>query len=211
MPDTVFVEGGNESPRRYTPTEIAIIQASLRAAKKASTRKKTSKGITPLNIEELQEAVEAYQWACSADKGGMFFRSNKERRRQLNRILELCAQKTSNEEVKQELDELDAITSQLLAGAAAHDRQALQCAVQFALTKIPSSGPDRSRARRQFIGALISIYESVTGCPATRRYRYHRREYGPFLDFVRAALAPFKADTSCEADIAAALALAKSN
>ena len=58
-----------------------------------------------------------------------------------------------------------------------------------------------------FVRDLIPIFEDLTGQPAGRRVL--DQEYGPFLDFVRAALQPFKATQGCEADIREALRLHK--
>jgi len=97
------IGGGNVWPRRYTIAELETI-ADAAAIKRCGR----------IAHEKLQRAVEAYQWPTTADSGGLFFRSNKERRDQLKRILKLQAQNAPAEKIDEELQEIDAVTSQLL-------------------------------------------------------------------------------------------------
>jgi hypothetical protein len=90
MPDTHFVEGRNEMPRRYSPVELDAI------AKAAGV-----KAFGPDVVEDLQQSVESFQWAREGDPGGMFFRSNKEIRSQLDQIINLCGQGASSEVLEQ--------------------------------------------------------------------------------------------------------------
>jgi hypothetical protein len=209
VPDTVFIEGGREWPRSYTPAELeAFAQSIGRSA------------LPPHVVERLQEAVRPYQWGRSFDEGefppGFKAESltNKGRRKRLKRIIELCKEYAPPNEIQEAVNELDGPTSQLLTfddktKRAPHvsDHQGMLYVAERALAQIPLSGPDPGRARLGFILDLIPIFEDLTGLRAGRRF--HDREYGPFLDFVRAALSPFKATQGCEADIADALRLRK--
>ena len=188
MPDTRFVEGGNEKPRYYTPVELDAI------AKAAGVKK-----FGPDVVEDLQQSVQSYQWAREGDPGGVFFRSNKEIRSQLDHIVKLCAKGASVEEIEAALNELDGLTSQKLGPVRAQEPRRLQTAAKRVLRGIPRTGPDPKRARRQFIGDLARIFENATGRPPGRRFL--DQDYGPFLEFVRAALNPFNAATGCEDDI----------
>jgi hypothetical protein len=205
MPDTVFIEGGRESPRRYTPAELEAI------AKAAGVEK-----CGPISLEKLQRAAEAYQWASlvdDKDKRLSLSATNKSRREQLNHILKLAAQGASAEEIN--LDGLDAIGTQLLLSSPIPqgDPRRLGRAARRALSKLSRSGPDPKRARRQFIGDLARIYTRVTRRPPGRGVHEEEvspflttlRDYGPFPASVKAALEPFKATKGCEADIKAVL------
>jgi hypothetical protein len=198
MPDT----DRSQFPAPYTPAELETI------AKAAGVEK-----CGPVALEKLQRAAEAFQWGRSADHwSGLvdekdeslsFSATNKGRRAQINDILKLCAQGASTEEIETALNKLDAIGSQLLGPVAADDPRRLQKAARRALTKIPRSGPDPKRARRQFIDDLKRIFAYATGRRPGRRV--HDGEEGPFTAFVKAALEPFKATQGCEADIKAVL------
>jgi hypothetical protein len=69
MPDTHYVEAGSEWPCRYTLAKLAELETLAKAA--------GAKKFGPAKVEKLQQAAEAYQWATSGEKGGIFFRSNK--------------------------------------------------------------------------------------------------------------------------------------
>jgi hypothetical protein len=94
----------SEWPRRYTPDELGAIAASIAPHK-----------IDARNIERLQEAVGAFQWASEEDSES--FReqfpasTNKGRRGQFERIIKLCS------EIETVLDDLDRRASELLARA----------------------------------------------------------------------------------------------
>jgi hypothetical protein len=196
----------DEWPRRYTRDQFHAIAQSIGLEE-----------LEPNAREELQEAVESYQWASLADEeacnwassedessSGIAPRStNKRRREQLKHIAELCKQEGPDEKIETALNELDGLTSQLLGRVDSSDRLRLQRAAEAALMKIPSRGPNQRRARRQFIAKLAPIFSYLTGDSPTRRV--HDQEYGPFRDFVKAALKPFKAEQGCEADIKAVL------
>jgi hypothetical protein len=150
-------------------------------------------------LQMLGGAFNAYCWACSADPGAFLFYSDEQKLCELKHILKLSVERASLAEVEQALHELDGPTSQLLGKVGArHPR--LQSSLRRVFEKItPRRGPDPRRARRQFIDDLADIYEYVTGRIQTRRV--HDREYGPFREFVIAALTPFNAVQGCEADI----------
>jgi hypothetical protein len=80
-------------------------------------------------------------------------------------------------------------------------------AAESALAKIPTRGPDPKRARRQFIGDLACIFRRVAGRRPGRSV--FDQEQGGFLQFVKAALEPFKATQGCKADIKFVLARMK--
>jgi hypothetical protein len=186
MPDTSPSLGGTEWPRRYTQAELHSINKPL------------GQQLDARNTERLQQAAEVFQWGTSAEKGGIFHRSNKERRSLLNHAIKLCQQGASPGEIQTALRELDAIDSQHLGGVGPNDPRRLQLALRSAVRQVPSSGRDRKRARRRFINDLYDIFQEVSGRP-TRRV--HDQEYGPFREFVIAALTPFNAAQGCEADI----------
>jgi hypothetical protein len=191
MSDTRFIEDGHEW-RRYMPAELEMI------AKAAGVEK-----FGPIAVEKLQHAVEAYQWACEADRGGVFFSSYREQRGRLNEILKLCAPSAPEEKIRKSLNGLDGPTSQRLGPVGTHDRQRLARAVRRAIQEIPDSGPDPKRARRQFVADLYRIYYRVTRTRPGRTV--HDGESGRFRDFVKAALDPFKQTMGCAADITAVL------
>ena len=104
MSDAHCIENGQEWPRRYTGVELEAIWNAAGV-----------ETVDPDLEEKLQDAVIAYQWASSADPGpGAFYRSSKERWNQLSHIIKLCGMQASAEETGKSLDELDAVTSQLL-------------------------------------------------------------------------------------------------
>jgi hypothetical protein len=182
MSDALAVECG------YTPTELKPLAEAA--------------GIPEFGTDALQMlggAFNSYCWACSADPGGFLFYSDEQKLCQLKHILKLIVERASLAKIEQALHELDGPTSQLLGKVgASHPR--LQNSLRRVFKKItPRPGPDPRRARRQFIDDLADIYEYVTGRIPTRRV--HDREYGPFREFVIAALTPFNAAQGCEADI----------
>ena len=201
MPNTRCVEAGSEWPCRYTSTELEILAKAARVEK-----------FSPVIVEKLQRAVEEFQWAKSGDPGGIFFRSNKEKRCQLHQILKLCAAQRSTTKIELALRGLDGPTSQRLGRVrAGHPR--LLTAIRRVLKKIPRSGPDPERSHRQFIGKLKRIFAHATPLRPGRRvrkqdvdrFRTTLKDYGPFLAFVKAAVEPLDATRCCEADIKAVL------
>jgi hypothetical protein len=182
MPDTSFIEHGRQFPRRYTSAELEGI------AKAAGVEK-----CGPVALEKLQQAAKAFQWGRLVDAGVIASSTNKGRRRQFKHIIKLC------EKIEKALNELDALASQLLGPVDDAELIRLRQAAEAALNTIPSRGPNPRRARLQFIGELACIFARLTGQRPTRRV--HDQEYGPFLNFVKAALKPFKAATGCETDI----------
>lgn len=183
-----------EWPRLYTSAELEALAKSLGC-----------KELGRVTVYKLQKAVEAFQWACFFDDG--YFPSNTKlsRRQRLMNIISLCQQEAPAEEIEVVLNELDGHTSQLLGPVNSTDLQAVHNAAEVALKKIPSSGPDRKRAARQFIEELARIYHRVTGEFPGRRVHIRDyapehvtdndlpdQEYGPFRDLVKAALMPFE-------------------
>jgi hypothetical protein len=189
----------SEYPHIYTPAELEAIARSVGRDK-----------LTPLAGGKLQEAVVAYQWASLTERWdslveeeGVTPRStNKRRREQLQNIIRLCEEGVSDE-VGFALNELDGPTSQSLGPLEQSNLQDVKSAAERALRTIKVRGPDRKRARRQFIRRLCCTFALATGKRPGRRV--HAQEYGPLRDFVRAALEPFNATMGCEADIKAAL------
>lgn len=209
MPDPDRRNEEREWPRRYTPAELQAIANSIAPHKFECN-----------NLELLQEAVEAYQWGSLADdktdlvddKGNVVadrvfpLSTNKGRRILLKRIVRLCEQKAPRAKLEFVLRGLDGRASALLDSVDAAHHLKLKGAAESALKEIPTSGPDPKGARRQFIGALACIFLRVTKQPPHRRVRIGYGDYGPFLEFVKAALTPFKATQGCEADIKVVLA-----
>ena len=168
-------------PRRYTPVEVEAIAISLE-------RKK----ICEVAVEDLQEAVEGYQWAAaSEDKGTFPDSTNKGRRRQLIHIIWLCAKGAAVDEIQGALNKLDAPTSQRLGPIDASDLKRIARAARRVVEGIPTSGPDPKRARQQFIRDLASIYYRLTGDFPGRWVL--DQESDPFRAFVIAALNPIDA------------------
>jgi hypothetical protein len=135
MPDTCIIESGNIWPRRYTIAELETI-ANAAGVKKCG----------PIAKEKLQRAVEAYQWATTVDSGGPFFRSNKDRRDQIKRILKLRAENAPAEKIDEELEAVDAVTSQLLPNPVGHPKT-YKRAAKRALKMLSRPGPNRGGAR----------------------------------------------------------------
>jgi hypothetical protein len=210
MPDTFTVEGRHRWPRRYTNLELEAIAKSI--------------GLQELgpHAECLQKAAEAYQWGMKdvckkrAKKRADFaaepvFRlsTNKGRRKLLKFIIRLCSRSTPPYKlIALSLSVLDAPTSQLLGPVDVSDPLALKEAAERALPEIPASGPNAERARDQFVGWLACIYLRIKKRSPTRRVKLllhvkpvRHEEYGEFLDFVRAALTPFKVTKGREAVI----------
>jgi hypothetical protein len=194
MPGTPVIEGGNIWPRRYTIAELETI-ANAAGVKKCG----------PIAREKLQRAVEAYQWAATVDSGGPFFRSNKERRDQVKRILKLRAQNAPADKIDEELEAADAVTSQLLPPILDGHPKTYKRAVRRALEMLSRRGPNPSGARLQFVAELICIFEYASRRRAGRSVHFCGQEQGEFRAFVRAALRPFNAAKGCEADIRLAL------
>ena len=112
MSDTSFSEGGHEWPRPYTPEELKAIANSIGL-----------ETLSPNIVERLQQAVEGYQWGSVVDdkdlvddKDERIFASstNKGRRKQLKKLIDLCVQCAPTEDISAVLSELDAIASQQL-------------------------------------------------------------------------------------------------
>src|SRR4051794_27583344 len=99
MRDTNILENGQEWPRRYAAAEIREFAKSL-----------GRETIVEIAVEDLQEAVEGYQWARTVDDG----LTNKGRRQYLRRIIKSCAERIPVEEIQDLLVELDGPTSQRL-------------------------------------------------------------------------------------------------
>jgi hypothetical protein len=194
MSDTRCIENGQEWPRRYTGAELKTIWKAAGV-----------ETVDPDLEENLQDVVIAFQWASYADPGsGALYRSSKERRDQLSYIITLCGAQAITEEIYKSLDELDAVTSQLLGPINRDNLRAIARAAYRARAELQSRGPDPGRSRRQFIyDHLILIFECATGLLPGRSV--HDREQGRFTAFVRAALAPFRAEMGCEDDIKHAL------
>jgi hypothetical protein len=206
MSDRCFSQGGHQWPRCYTPNELKKIANSIDLEK-----------LSPNIVERLQQAVEGFQWGSVVDDKIYPSSTNKGRRKQLKKLVDLCVQCAPTEDISAVLSKLDAIASQLLGPINRTDPTSIKVAAETALSKIPASGPDPKRARLQYIQELTHIYRSATGKHPGRRVRMTEyeepkegennqdREYGPFLDFVRAALEPFGAEKGCEADIKTAI------
>jgi hypothetical protein len=193
MIDTCIIEGGNIWPRRYTIAELETIANAARIEKCGLIAK-----------EKLQRSVEAYQWASAADSGGPFFRSSKQRCIQFKRILQLRARNASAEQIDEELETVDAVTSQLLP-IPAGDPKTYKRAAGRALKMLSRRGPNPRRARLQFVTELICIFEYATRRRAGRSVHFCGQERGQFRAFVIAALKPFNVAKGCEADIRLAL------
>jgi hypothetical protein len=188
MPDTHIVEGGHEWPRRYAAAEKKAIAISL-----------GRKAINYVAWEDLQEAVEGFQWARLEDEGlqwalkdDLFVSStNKGQRQQLVHIIRLCAEGATIEAIQDALNELDGVTCQRLGPVDTSDLRVIARAARRLAEEISKSGSDRRRARRQFIADLASIFYRLTGKRAGRSV--HDGESGQFRDFVMAALEPIDA------------------
>jgi hypothetical protein len=189
------MEDGNIWPRRYAIAELETI-ANAAGVEKCG----------PIAREKLQRAAEAYQWATTVDPGGPFFRSNKERRDQVKRIFKLRAQNAPAEKIDEELEAVDAVTSQLLAPVLSRDPKTYRRAARRVLKMLSRRGPNPSRARLQFVAELIYIFEYATRRRAGRSVDvYDGKERGELRAFVRAALMSFEAEEGCEDDIRCAL------
>lgn len=183
--DTSTPERGVEWPRHYTEVELEALAKALGL-----------KTFTASNIEQLQMEVEGFQWATRADA----LISHKLQRDILNRTLKLFVCHASDEAIWSALDELDGPTSQLLGpirtvGSWPQDainRKALARKIRSVREKLQRCGPNPKRARHQFIDGLFQIHrQSGSGYPG-RRVKPPSEPYGPFYDFVTAALDPFK-------------------
>jgi hypothetical protein len=201
MPDTRCGEAGSEWPRLYTPAELETLKPLFKAA-----------GVKRLGrtiVRKLQKAVQEFQWAMSADPGGIFFSPKSEKRYRLKRILKLHAAQRPPKKIELALRGLDGPTLQLLGCAGAgHPR--LPTAIRRVLKKIPRTGPDRKRARRQFFGDLYDIVKRRHLGRRVRQQEYgpgrkFQKDYGPLLDLMKAAVAPFSTTKGSEADVKAVL------
>jgi hypothetical protein len=204
MPDTRCVEAGSEWPRRRTPAELETLKPLFKAV-----------GVEKFDsavVRKLQKADQDFQWASSADPGGIFFSSNKETRYKLNRILKLCAAKRPTKKIELALRGLDGPTLQRLGRVrAGHPR--LPAAIRRVLKNIPGRGPNPARSHRQFIGDLERIVAHATGEHPGRRVREEecgrfltsQKDYGPFRKLVKAAVRPFDPTRDCDWDIRAVL------
>ena len=199
MSDTRCVEAGSEWPRGYRPAELEILKPLFKAL---------GVEFSPAIVETLQQAVQGLQWAMSADPGGIFSGSNREKRYKLNRILKLIAAHRPPKKIELALRGLDGPTSQRLGRVGAgHPR--LPTAIRRVLKKTLKRG-DRKRARRQFFDDLYDIVKRQRPGRRVRMQEYglgltFQKDYGPLLDLMKAAVEPFGAIKGCEADIRAVL------
>jgi hypothetical protein len=201
VPNTRCVEAESEWPRRLTLAELETLKPLFKVA--------GVEKFSPAVVRKLQKAVQDFQWARSADPGGIFFSSNKEKRYKLNRILKLIAAQRPTKKVELALRGLDGPTSQRLGRVCAgHPR--LPAAIRRVLKKIPTRGPDPKRARRQFFDHLYNIVKRQRLGRRVREQEYGRgltfqQDYGPLLDLMKATAEPFGAAKGSEADIKAVL------
>lgn len=192
-----------EWPRPYTQSELTTIAELI-----------GERSLPQFAKRMLQKAVVEYQWAGwneqpakSSLEPRFPVSTNKGKRALFRQIIQLIDGGAPHNEIEEAVNSLDAIASQLLGPIDITDHEKLKSAAEGALGKIPSAGPDPRRARRQFICSLARIYKSVKREHPTRRF--HLEEYGPFFEFVKAALTPFNTTKGCEADIKAVLAESK--
>jgi hypothetical protein len=82
--DAPVVEGG------YTRTELRAI-AEAAGVEEFSTEA----------LEMLEEAFDAYCWACSADPGGFLFYSDEQKRCRLKQILKVIVEHAPTAEIEQ--------------------------------------------------------------------------------------------------------------
>lgn len=151
--------------------------------------RKMAKALDP-DSEELPEcirdqivaAAEGYRWAARYDT--FFLRTQK--RQLLKRI------RRQGKKLEASLRELDQETGILLdANILPDDLGVLQLRARKALKTIPKSSHTPYRARRSFVEDLARIFKVATGDEPKRRYDLAKGgEYGPFHDFVLAALEP---------------------
>jgi hypothetical protein len=142
--------------------------------------------LAPEIADRLQQAAQAYLFAVLVDRDPS--------RKEKHKVLQGAAKKLraivrGAHAVLADLDKLDAPTSQALKslGALIGFAEAME---QLAET-IPKSGGDPERARHHFVEALRGIYHDARGeVPKRRHDPVRRKDYGPFLDFVCAALTP---------------------
>ena len=201
VPNTRCVEAESEWPRRLTLAELETLKPLFKVA--------GVEKFSPAVVRKLQKAVQDFQWARSADPGGIFFTSNKEKRYKLSRILKLIAAQRPTKKIELALRGLDGPTSQRLGPVCAgHPR--LPAAIRRVLKKIPTRGPDPKRARRQFFNHLYDIVKRQRLGRRVREQEYGRgltfqQDYGPLLDLLKATAEPFGTTKGCEADIKAVL------
>jgi len=139
----------------------------------------------PQNVRDhIVTAAEGYRWAARYDT----FISRAEKRQLIKRI------RRQAEKLEASLRKLDHETGQLLdphVRISPDDLGVLQIRAQEALEIIPESSHEPYRARRSFVEDLAKIYKEATGDEPKRRYDPAKGgEYGPFRDFVLAALEP---------------------
>jgi len=201
MPDTLSGEAGSEGPRDYSPAELDTLKPLFEAV---------GVEFSPAIVEQLQEAVHGFQWATSADPGGIFFSCKREKCYRLKRILKLHAAQRPPKKIELALRGLDGPTLQQLGRVrAGHPR--LPTAIRRVLKTIPIRGPDPERSHRQFIRDLKRIVAYAGERPG-RCVRVEecgpyltQKDYGPFRDLVKAAIRPFDPTRECDWDIRAVL------
>ena len=146
--------------------------------------------LPPAIVVRLEEAAHGYQFASMVDREP----SRAARRASLQRIAKLAS------ELSRELTDLDALTSQGLRDPLIPDYMSLEILDESAKQlrdTIPERGGDPKLARRHFVADLADIYRDVMGEEPTRRHNAgNEKDYGPFLEFARAALEPFAASAS---------------
>jgi hypothetical protein len=142
--------------------------------------------------EKVTQAAEAYEWAAIGDVWNS--------RAELREMLKKIAKQTEKLEVV--LRKLDQKTARRLDANIGPDALGiLRVKAEQAREKIPKSGHEPYRARRQFVAELADIYEKATGKkPARRSDPKKGGDYGPFRDFVLAALRPIAPHETSGAD-----------
>ncbi len=110
------------------------------------------------------------------------------------------------------LDKLDGPTSHEGPDRDIIDRRSYAPHSKHFPTQIPQSGRETQRKAAD-TSSLFAIWPAsicrITGNCHSPALTGHHKEYGPFRDFVRAALTPFGDVSGCEADIKKALNVAR--
>jgi len=132
-------------PHDYTPRVTAIARSIGR------------RELTPNEVEQLQDALQGYQWASSADYWDAPRSTHNRRRQQLSQIVQLCEQEEA-EEVEIALNELDAPTWRLLGEPNRADLQDVKNAAQIALEKLQTRGPARALSRILLCHTIVSFH-----------------------------------------------------
>src|SRR5262249_28795170 len=135
--------------------------------------------LTSAIVEGLAEAARGYQFSEMADRD--------QRRSERRKALKLIARQARALEESLQTDALthQALHSRVLVG----DLALLADSAEQLAEQIPRGGGDPKLARKSFIRDLAKIFRDATGKRPTRRHDPIKGEdYGPFLDFVRAAL-----------------------